>query len=137
MVVSLLKHFPFLRLAMIVILIAHSVPGMFNNGINDFGNLYLNQIGFAPIGVYLAWIIKLSHIVNAVCLIFDKWVRWTGWITISILVTGIIMVHYPNGWFVVGAGRNGVEFNFLMIFVLLTIMYPRGFQISQVNQQNN
>lgn len=122
---------------MCVILIAHSVPGMFNNGINDFGNLYLNQIGFAPIGVYLAWIIKLSHIVNAVCLIFDKWVRWTGWITISILVTGIIMVHYPNGWFVVGAGRNGVEFNFLMIFVLLTIMYPRGLQISQVNQQNN
>jgi putative oxidoreductase len=40
---------------------------------------------------------------------------------------GIIMVHYPEGWFVVGAGRNGVEFNFLLIFTLVTIMFPNGF----------
>ena len=49
-----------LRLATAIILFAHSVPGMFNNGINDFGNLYLNQIGFAPMGVAIAWAIKLS-----------------------------------------------------------------------------
>lgn len=116
----------FLRLAVVVTLLAHSVPGMFNNGVNDFGNLYLNQIGFAPFGFYLAWAIKLSHVFSAVCLILEKWVKWAGWITISILVMGIIMVHYPSGWFVVGGGRNGMEFNFVMICVLLTIMYPNG-----------
>ena len=51
-----------LRIAVAIILLTHSVFGMFNNGINDFGNLYLNQIGFAPFGVFLAWSIKLSSV---------------------------------------------------------------------------
>jgi putative oxidoreductase len=35
---------------------------------------------------------------------------------------GIAIVHFKEGWFVVGAGRNGVEFNFLLIVVLLYLM---------------
>ncbi|MGN7886464.1 DoxX family protein [Dyadobacter sp. 22481] len=115
-----------LRFAVIVILLAHSVPGMFDHGINDFGNLYLNQVGFAPVGVPIAWAIKLSHVLCAICLLFQKYVRWASGVTILILLAGIIMVHFKEGWFVVGGGRNGVEFNFLLIFVLLTIMFPAG-----------
>ena len=115
-----------LRWSVAIILLMHSVPGMFNNGINDFGNLYLNQIGFAPFGLTLAWSIKLSHVAAAACLIFEKYIKWAGLVTIVILVMGIVMVHFKEGWFVVGGGRNGVEFNFLMIFVLLTIMFPNG-----------
>ncbi|HTF05618.1 MAG TPA: DoxX family protein [Bacteroidia bacterium] len=115
-----------LRLAVAIILLLHSIPGMFNNGINDFGNFYLNEIGFAPVGVALAWIIKLSHVVCAVCLLFDKFVKWAAGITIVILIAGIIMVHFKEGWYVVGGGRNGVEFNFLLIVVLLAIMFPNG-----------
>ncbi|MNL52115.1 hypothetical protein D3C87_1752640 [compost metagenome] len=109
-----------------MILLAHSVPGMFDHGINDFGNLYLNQVGFAPVGVPIAWAIKLSHVLCAICLLFQKYVRWASGVTILILLLGIIMVHFKEGWFVVGGGRNGVEFNFLLIFVLLTIMFPAG-----------
>ncbi len=115
-----------LRLATAIILFAHSVPGMFNNGINDFGNLYLNQIGFAPMGVAIAWAIKLSHVVCACCLLFQKYIKAACLLTISILVAGIVLVHFKEGWFVVGGGRNGVEFNFLLIVVLLTIMFPGG-----------
>ncbi len=115
-----------LRLATAIILIVHSVPGMFNNGINDFGNLYLNQIGFAPMGVAIAWAIKLSHVVCAFCLLFQKFIKPACLLTISILVAGIVLVHFKEGWFVVGGGRNGVEFNFLLIAVLLTIMFPGG-----------
>lgn len=114
-----------LRNPIAIILIMHSVPGIFNNGINDFGNLYLNQIGFAPIGLFLAWAIKLSHILAAVCLIFGVYLRIACGITILILFAGIVMVHYQEGWYVVGGGRNGVEFNFLLIFVLLAIMFPK------------
>jgi len=119
-----------LRLALAIILLAHSVPGMFNNGVNDFGNLYLNQIGFAPFGVILAWAIKLSHVVAAFCLLFEKYVKWAAIVTILILINGIILVHFKEGWFVVGGGRNGVEFNFLLIFVLLAIMFPNGLKKS-------
>src|SRR6187402_418914 len=115
-----------LRWSVAIILLMHSVPGMFNNGINDFGNLYLNQIGFAPFGLILAWSIKLSHVVAAACLVFERYIKWAGLVTIGILIMGIVMVHFKEGWFVVGGGRNGVEFNFLMIFVLLTIMFPNG-----------
>ncbi len=115
-----------LRIALVIILLVHSIPGMFNGGINAFGNLYLNQIGFAPVGLYLAWLIKLSHIGAAISLIMDKYVKITSWITIFILLIGIFMVHLPNGWFVVGGGRNGIEYNFLLIFCFLTILYPDG-----------
>ncbi|SOE23756.1 putative oxidoreductase [Spirosomataceae bacterium TFI 002] len=116
------------RFGIAVILLAHSIPGIFDNGINDFGNLYLNQIGFAPLGVPIAWAIKLSHLVAALCLFFEKYVKWACAVTILILIAGIVLVHYPEGWFVVGGGRNGVEFNFILIIALLTIMFPDGFR---------
>ncbi|GAA4797040.1 hypothetical protein GCM10023231_26920 [Olivibacter ginsenosidimutans] len=120
-----------LRLAVAIILVVHGAGGMFNNGINDFGNLFLNQVGFAPFGVFLVWVIKLSHLVCAVCLLFEKYVKWLGWLTIFILIMGIVLVHYKEGWFVVGGGRNGVEFNFLLIMALLTIMFPQGLNKAQ------
>jgi len=106
-----------LRWALATILFMHSIPGMFNNGINDFGNLYLNQAGFDPFGVYLAWAIKLSHVAAGIFFLTNKYIKWAAWPTLFILVVGIFMVHLENGWFVVGGGQNGVEFNFLMIAV--------------------
>jgi putative oxidoreductase len=117
-----------LRVAVAIILLMHSIPGIFNNGINDFGNFYLNEIGFSPLGVPVAWAIKLSHIAAAVCIVLNKFVKPAAIVTIFILTMGIIMVHLPEGWFVVGGGRNGVEFNFLLIAVLLTLMFPEGFK---------
>lgn len=115
-----------LRIAVAIILLTHSVFGMFNNGINDFGNLYLNQIGFAPFGVALAWSIKLSHVIAAVLLLLNKYIKLAGFVTLLVLVMGIILIHFQEGWFVVGGGRNGMEYNFLLIVVLLAIMFPDG-----------
>lgn len=117
-----------LRMAVAFILLTHSVFGMFNNGINDFGNLYLNQIGFAPFGIFLAWSIKLSHVVAAILLILNKYIKLAGFVTIFVLLMGIILVHFKEGWFVVGGGRNGIEYNFLLIVVLFAIMFPDGFK---------
>lgn len=117
-----------LRIPVAIILIMHSVPGMFNNGVNDFGDLYLNKIGFAPFGIAIAWSIKISHIIAAVLLLLNRYVKLASIITIFVLIIGIFMVHLPDGWYVVGGGRNGVEFNFLLIFVLLAIMFPNGFK---------
>jgi len=115
-----------LRLAVAIILLTHSIFGIFDNGINDFGNLYLNEIGFAPFGVLLAWLIKLSHIIAAVLLVLNKYIKLAGFVTIFVLIMGIVLVHFKEGWFVVGGGRNGVEYNFLLIIVLLAIMFPNG-----------
>ena len=115
-----------LRLAVAIILLAHGIPGMLDGSINDFGNLYLNPNGFAPLGVPIAWAIKLSHVVAAFCLLFEKYMKLASIITVFILLVGIIMIHFKEGWFVVGGGRNGMEFNFLLIFVILAINFPNG-----------
>ena len=125
-IMNIINKTALLRLPVAIILIMHSVPGMFNNGINDFGNFYLNQVGFAPMGVYIAWAIKLSHVVCALCFLLNKYIKWASVVTIFVLIMGIIMVHYKEDWFVVGGGRNGVEFNILLIFVLLSFMFPNG-----------
>jgi putative oxidoreductase len=125
------KNLSFLRIAIIIIFLVHSLAGMFNNGINNFGNLYLNQVGFAPIGLPLAWAVKLSHIALAYSLLTDKYLKATSFITIFILIVGIFMIHIKEGWFVVGGGRNGVEFNFLLIMTLLTLVYPDALKNSK------
>lgn len=122
-----------LRIAVAIILLTHSVFGMFDNSVNDFGNLYLNQIGFAPFGVFLAWSIKLSHVIAAILLLFNKYIKLAGFVTIFVLIMGIVLVHFKEGWFVVGGGRNGMEYNFLLIVVLLAIMYPNGYK--KINAQ--
>jgi putative oxidoreductase len=115
-----------LRFAVAVILFIHGVGGMFNGGVHAFGELYLNQVGFAPFGLFLAWAIKLSHVVCVITLLWDRYILYPAIVTIIILIAGIIMIHGREGWFVVGGGRNGMEFNFLLIFALLTLIFPNG-----------
>ena len=112
-----------LRIAVAITLLAHSVPSIVLGWVGDFGIQYLDQVGFAPFGFWIAWAIKLSHVVCAILLIINRYVKVAAYITIFILVAGIIMLHYKEGWFVVGAGRNGMEFNFLLICILVSIMY--------------
>lgn len=118
-----------LRLAVSIILFIHAVWGMINGKIYDFGQA-LNQcelgICFSPLGVPVAWLIKLSHLACVVSLITDRYVKITSLVTIFILIMGIILIHAKNGWFVVGGSYGGIEFNFLLIFAILTIMFPNG-----------
>jgi putative oxidoreductase len=116
-----------LRIALAITMLAHSVPSIVTGGVNEFGTLYLDKVGFAPFGLFLAWAIKLSHVACAVCLILDRYVKPAAIVTIFILVVGIFMIHFQEGWFVVGFGRNGMEFNFLLIMIFLSLIFPKGF----------
>ncbi len=117
-----------LRITLAAVFLMHGLPSIFTGAVNNFGNLYLNEAGFAPIGLPLAWMIKLSHVACAVLLILNRYIRVAALITIPILVAGIIMIHAAEGWYVVGAGRNGVEFNVVLIGVLvyLAIINKKG-----------
>lgn len=114
-----------LRATVAVILLTHAIPGMFDGGVNAFGKMFLNQIGFAPVGVPLAWIVKLSHVICALLIVLNKYIKPASLFTIGILIMGIITVHFQHGWFVVGGGRNGIEYNVLLIAVLISVMLQR------------
>ncbi len=115
-----------LRAALAVILLSHSVPSIVTGDVYIFGEHFLNQIGFAPMGVPIAWSVKLSHIVCAVLFLVNRYVSVAALITIVVLFMGIVLVHYPEGWYVVGNGRNGVEYNFFIICVLVFLVFPQG-----------
>lgn len=113
-----------LRFGIATIFLSHSLHGIFTkNDVNDFGNFFLNKIGFTPFGVAIAWTIVISQIITSILLLFNKYTKICCFLNIFILIAGIVTVHFQDGWFVVGAGRNGIEFSFLLIVVLLAILF--------------
>ena len=115
-----------LRLSVAIIFLSHSLHGIFTgDNVNDFGNLFLNQIGFAPFGVIIAWFVVISQIITSILLLIDRYTKIASIINITILAGGIITVHFTDGWFVVGGGRNGMEFSFILIAVLLSIIFSK------------
>ena len=42
------------------------------------------------------------------------------------LAFGIELVHAPDGWFVVGGGRNGMEFSVLLIAVFAAVAWSHS-----------
>ena len=48
------------------------------------------------------------------------------------LSMGIYLIHWAAGWFVVGAGRNGMEFSALLILCLLVIAMAAPSPVSGV-----
>lgn len=112
-----------LRLGVATIFLSHSLHGIFTgNDVNDFGNFFLNKIGFSPFGVFIAWDVVIGQIITSILLIVNRFVKISCILNIIILVFGIITVHFAEGWYVVGAGRNGMEFSFILIIALFTIM---------------
>ncbi|KIO77521.1 hypothetical protein TH53_08755 [Pedobacter lusitanus] len=113
-----------IRLAVGTIFLTHSLHGVFNQTVNAFGESYLNAVGFAPFGIIIAWAMILFEIAGSVLLILGKFLRLIVPCFCLILITGIVLVHYPDGWFVVGPGRNGMEFSFVLLVSLIAVLLP-------------
>ncbi|MBL1222978.1 DoxX family protein [Chryseobacterium sp. L7] len=115
----------YLRSALSVILLMHSVVSIFSGDVNDFGRLYLDTIGFSPFGIYLAWTVKLIHLFSVFLIWSDRYVKAVSVAHILILMLGIYLVHWQNGWYVVGGGTNGIEFNVLLICCFLQLIFTK------------
>ncbi|GEN70345.1 MULTISPECIES: DoxX family protein [Chryseobacterium] len=118
------KNF-YLRAALSVILLMHSVVSIFSGDVNNFGRLYLDTIGFSPFGLYLAWAVKLIHLFSVFLIWSERYVKAVSICNMIILIFGIYFVHWQNGWYVVGGGTNGIEFNILLICCFLQLIFTR------------
>jgi putative oxidoreductase len=108
-----------LRVVVALLLLVHGVMRVRLGVVDDFGGfLSLNQI---PLGNILAWTITVVEIAGGLILILGYWVVWLcGWFIIQLIV-GVFLVHAKDGWFVVGAGRNGMEYSVMLIAALISI----------------
>lgn len=116
-----------LRVGLCIILFAHSFFSIISGDVNAFGKHYLDAEGFAPFGVIIAWFVKLIHLISIPFLLINRMIKPVAIANILIFVAGIIMVHWQDGWFVVGGGRNGIEFNFLLIICFLSLIIPSNY----------
>ena len=74
-----------------------------------------------PFGVAVAWLITVWECTGSVALATGWRQRWIALAFAAELTAGIILVHRPHGWFVVGGGRNGMEYSVLLIVCLACV----------------
>ena len=121
------KSIALLRITVAGLLILHGVARIRLGIVDDFGG-FLEATGI-PFGGFVAWLLTLVEIVGGIGLASGFLTRpLCVWFALQ-LTTGIFLVHLEEGWFVVGAGRNGVEYSVLLIVVLIAVACaakPRG-----------
>ena len=108
-----------LRMVMGIIFILHACARLYDQSVPGFGE-FLNSKGF-PAGVSLAWAVTIFELVGGFSMFFRFAVKIFCVIEIIILLTGIFLVHSPNGWFTVGYTLNGIEYSVVLITVLAAI----------------
>jgi putative oxidoreductase len=107
------------RVVLGLMLAAHGVMRLSAGTVGGFGE-FLNSKGFL-IGPAIAWFLTIFEMAGGLLMAAGYFVRWIAAIFMIEHCFGIILVHAPNGWFVVGHQSGGVEYSVLIIFSLLVI----------------
>ncbi len=111
----------FIRVVLAILMFVHGAARISSGTVDDLGG-FLGSQGI-PLGFYLAWAITIFELVGSVALA----VGFHAWILALVfalhLLIGIALVHWKEGWFVVGAGRNGIEYSVLLIASFLAVAY--------------
>jgi putative oxidoreductase len=89
--------------------------------VTGFGQ-WLDSIGF-PEGFYWAVAVTVYELVAPLFILARRFVTLACLGHIVIVALGAVLVHYPDGWFVVGAGRNGVEYSVLLLVCLIAVAW--------------
>lgn len=103
-----------------VIFVAHGAPKLFGGVGGTAG--FLDQLG-VPIAGFFAWVVTLLEFFGGIALILGLVVVPVALLLSVHMLTGIILVHAKNGFYVIGPGQGGVEFNLLLISALLLMVF--------------
>jgi putative oxidoreductase len=103
-----------------VIFIAHGWPKI-AGGAEGTAALFAN-LGI-PAPTLAAWGIALLETGGGLLLIVGFLVVPIAALLALHMLTGIFLVHIPNGFYVIGPGSGGYEFNLLLAAALLTLIF--------------
>lgn len=110
-----------LRIVVALLILIHGVFRATMGGVAPFGE-WLETQGF-PAGYAWAALVTGIELVGPLLLLAGRLVVPVALLHAFILTLGMVLVHLPFGWFVVGAGRNGVEYSVLLIASLLLLAW--------------
>lgn len=109
-----------LRVVIGVIFVTHGAPKLFAGGVEGTA-AFLGQVGI-PLAAVVAWGAAILEFFGGISLIAGFLVAPLALLFGVEMLAGIVLVHAPNGWYVVGPGQGGVEFNVLLIAGLLALL---------------
>lgn len=112
-----------LRILVSGLIAAHGWARWIAGGVEPFGD-WLGEQG-VPLGFVIAAGITAFEIIGTPLLALGRGVFYLCLGYVGIYLVGIVMVHAPEGWFVVGLGRNGMEYSVLLIASLLCLAYQQ------------
>ena len=114
-----------LRCGLAALIFIHGAHRLYHGGVTPFGG-FLDSQGF-PFGLALAWAITVYELVGPLLLLARRFVAPIALVSAIQYACGIWLVHWQHGWFVVGSGRNGMEFSVLLILnlLVLALLQPR------------
>lgn len=101
------------RLMAALAMLLHGLMRIRLGAVTGFGEFFTG-IGL-PFGVVFAYAVTTFEVVGALALFARRAVVPVCAGFIVVLTAGVIFVHGPEGWWVVGAGRNGAEYSVLLI----------------------
>lgn len=110
-----------IRIGLAALLFVHGAARVFHDGVVPFGG-FLDSRGL-PFGLGIAWGVTVFELVAAPLMAWGRWVAPIALVFAGIYAYGIWLVHAPAGWFVVGLGRNGMEYSVLIIICLLALAW--------------
>lgn len=92
--------------------------------VTGFGE-WLGTQGF-PEGFYWAAGVTIYELIAPLFILARRFVTLACLGHIGIIALGAWLVHYPDGWFVVGAGRNGMEYSVLLLIALIAVAWAHA-----------
>ncbi|HSI87596.1 MAG TPA: DoxX family protein [Pyrinomonadaceae bacterium] len=110
-----------IRVLLAAVMFIHGAARISNGTVGGFGEFLTSQ--GLPVGFYIAWGITLFEIIGGVFLAIGFYTWVVALIFVLQLLVGIYLIHWNEGWFVVGAGRNGMELSVVLIVSLIAVAY--------------
>jgi putative oxidoreductase len=109
-----------LRVVLGVILISHGAAKLFGGMEGTIG--FFGSLGI-PLPVVAAWVVALLEFFGGIALLVGLFVTPIALLLAIHMLGAIVLVHAPNGFYVIGPGSGGIEFNLIMIASLLMLVF--------------
>lgn len=112
------------RVVVGVTFVAHGAPKLFRGGVSELART-LAGLG-VPLPEATAWVVSLLEFSGGIALVLGLLVTPFALALALHMLAGVVLVHGPAGWHVVGPlaqhPPGGVEFNVVLIAALLALV---------------